>query len=112
MRLRPYRTVEDKIDGVVVTFVDIGERRRAEEALRDSEARIRSVIDGVADAIVTIDEHGRIQSLNAAARRMFGYAADELVERDANLLGPQPEDSQPADFARVSSRSGRAARSG
>ncbi len=41
MRLRPYRTVEDRIDGVVVTFVDIGERRRAEDALRDSEARMR-----------------------------------------------------------------------
>ena len=36
-RLRPYRTVEDKIDGVVVTFVDIGERRRAEDSLRESE---------------------------------------------------------------------------
>ena len=34
-RLKPYRTVEDKIDGVVVTFVDIGERRRAEDALRE-----------------------------------------------------------------------------
>ena len=33
-RFKPYRTVEDKIDGVVVTFVDIGERRRAEDSLR------------------------------------------------------------------------------
>ena len=39
-RLKPYRTVEDKIDGVVVTFVDIGERRRAEDALRDSASRM------------------------------------------------------------------------
>ncbi|MBV8795589.1 MAG: PAS domain-containing protein, partial [Hyphomicrobiales bacterium] len=39
-RLKPYRTVEDKIDGVVVTFVDIGERRRAADALRESESRM------------------------------------------------------------------------
>src|SRR5208337_4732168 len=56
MRMRPYRTVEDKIDGVVVTFVDISERRRAEDALSDSEARMRAVIDGVAVSIVTINE--------------------------------------------------------
>ena len=43
-RLKPYRTVEDKIDGVVVTFVDIGERRRAEDALRDSESRMRIMV--------------------------------------------------------------------
>jgi two-component system CheB/CheR fusion protein len=43
-RLRPYRTVEDKIDGVVVTFVDIGERRRAEDALRESESQMRILV--------------------------------------------------------------------
>jgi two-component system CheB/CheR fusion protein len=43
-RLKPYRTVEDKIDGIVVTFVDIGERRRAEDALRESESRMRTVV--------------------------------------------------------------------
>jgi two-component system CheB/CheR fusion protein len=43
-RLRPYRTVEDKIDGVVVTFVDIGERRRAEDALRESDAQMQILV--------------------------------------------------------------------
>jgi two-component system, chemotaxis family, CheB/CheR fusion protein len=43
-RLRPYRTIEDKIDGVVVTFVDIGERRRAADALKDREARMRVLV--------------------------------------------------------------------
>jgi two-component system CheB/CheR fusion protein len=43
-RVKPYRTVEDKIDGVVATFVDIGERRRAEDALRDSESRMRILV--------------------------------------------------------------------
>jgi two-component system CheB/CheR fusion protein len=43
-RLKPYRTVENKIDGVVVTFVDIGERRRAEDALRESESHMRVLV--------------------------------------------------------------------
>ena len=43
-RLKPYRTVQDKIDGVVVTFVDISERRRAEDALIESESRMRILV--------------------------------------------------------------------
>jgi two-component system, chemotaxis family, CheB/CheR fusion protein len=43
MRLRPYRTVEDKIDGVVITFVDISERRQVEDALRESERELRQL---------------------------------------------------------------------
>jgi two-component system CheB/CheR fusion protein len=39
LRLCPYRTVEDKIDGIVITFVEITERRRMEEALRTSDVR-------------------------------------------------------------------------
>jgi two-component system CheB/CheR fusion protein len=43
MRLRPYRTVDDKIDGVVITFVDISDRRQVEEALRQSERKLRAL---------------------------------------------------------------------
>jgi two-component system CheB/CheR fusion protein len=42
-RLRPYRTVEDKIDGVVITFIDVSPRRAAEEALRDAERQLREL---------------------------------------------------------------------
>jgi two-component system, chemotaxis family, CheB/CheR fusion protein len=44
MRLRPYRTVDDKIDGVVITFVDVSERHQVEHALRQSEARQRLLL--------------------------------------------------------------------
>ena len=44
VRLRPYRTVEDKIDGVVITFVDISERHHVEQALREGEARQRLLL--------------------------------------------------------------------
>ncbi|MBO0716612.1 MAG: PAS domain-containing protein [Rhizobiales bacterium] len=44
VRLRPYRTVDDKIDGVVITFVDISERHKVEHALREGEARQRLLL--------------------------------------------------------------------
>ena len=94
MRLRPYRTVENRIDGIVVTFVDISERRRAEDALRDSEARLRAVIDGVADAIVTIDETGAIQAVNKSAAAMFGYTAEEFLGANVSKLMPEPDRPQ------------------
>jgi two-component system CheB/CheR fusion protein len=43
MRLRPYRTVDDKIDGVVITFVDVSDRRHVEDALRESERKLREL---------------------------------------------------------------------
>ena len=106
MRLRPYRTVQDRIDGVVVTFVDIGERRRAEDALRDSEARMRAIINGVAVAIVTIDEHGTIQSINAATTTMLGYSADELIGQNVKALAPEPDRSQHDDYIQHYIRTG------
>jgi two-component system CheB/CheR fusion protein len=41
VRFRPYRTMDNRIDGVVITFVDISERRQAEEALRESERQLK-----------------------------------------------------------------------
>ena len=43
-RLRPYRSGDDRISGVVLTFVDISERRRVSEALRESEALFRTIV--------------------------------------------------------------------
>ena len=58
-RMLPYRTVEDRIDGVVLTFVDITARKRAEEASRSSEERFRLLVEGVRDyAIFLFDESG------------------------------------------------------
>jgi two-component system CheB/CheR fusion protein len=51
LRLRPYRTVEDKIDGVVLTFVDITQRREAERSLRESQARLDAFVTATSDVI-------------------------------------------------------------
>jgi PAS domain S-box-containing protein len=73
-------------------------RRQAEEqvllntkgSLRESRERLRAVVQTAVDAIITIDERGIIDSVNAAAERMFGYSAAEIIGQNVSLLMPSP----------------------
>ena len=69
---------------------DLTKRARLEDELRASEARWRAVIDSAVDGIVVIDAHGRVESFNPAAERMFGYAAEEVLGRNVDMLMPSP----------------------
>jgi two-component system CheB/CheR fusion protein len=92
VRLLPYRTVEDKIDGVILTFVDITERREAEAAARAGEERLRLVVESVQDyAIFTTDPSGQIDSWNAGAEHMLGYTEAEAIGQSAAIIFT-PED--------------------
>ena len=56
-------------------------RQRSEQALRDSENKLRGMINGALDAIVTIDEQGAIIEFNPAAEHIFGYRREEVLGR-------------------------------
>jgi two-component system, cell cycle sensor histidine kinase and response regulator CckA len=59
------------------------------EELRESEARSRIVMETVADAVVTVDEGGRILFVNGAAGRVFGYGAGEMLGSNLTMLMPE-----------------------
>jgi two-component system, LuxR family, sensor kinase FixL len=63
-------------------------------ALQAAEARLRSILETVPDAMIIIDERGRVESLSTTAERLFGYAADEVVGRDIKMLMPTPHREQ------------------
>ena len=64
------------------------ERARAERALRESEESYRVVAETATDAIVTIDDEGRILFVNQAAENIFGHTVDEMRGRDVTLVMP------------------------
>ena len=65
------------------------DRSRAEEALRESERRYRTLVDSAPDAIVTVDSGGRVRSWNAAAEDMFGFAAQEMMGHSIHKVVPE-----------------------
>ena len=68
----------------------IRERRVAERTLREREGTLRAILETAADAIVVIDDRAVVRSFNGAAERMFGYAADEVIGQNINMLMPAP----------------------
>lgn len=71
------------------------ERERAERRLRESETYLQSILDTVADAILTTNADGRITTWNHAATRMFEYEAAELEGRPIHALVPDIGPSNP-----------------
>ncbi|MEW6369499.1 MAG: CheR family methyltransferase [Pseudomonadota bacterium] len=111
VRLLPYRTNEDRIEGAVMTFFDITARRQAEEQARASEARMRMVAESANDyAIITMDEEGRATSWNKGAEQLFGYTEQEMLGHTLDLLFvPEDRDAGvPLDELRRARTEGRA----
>ena len=76
------------------------ERCQAQAALRESELRMRAVVEMAADGIITISSSGVIESFNGAAEGVFGYAAHEVVGRNVALLMPSPDREQHDGYLR------------
>jgi len=77
----PLRNEKDEITALLAVTRDITERKKAEEALRESEERFRAITMTASDAILLMDDKEKIVYWNPAAERIFGYSADEAVGR-------------------------------
>lgn len=71
---------------VVLAGVEVTDQRPIQSALAEREARLDAILETAAEGIVTIDEHGIIESFNPAAERMFGYSAGDLVGQNVKVL--------------------------
>lgn len=81
-------------DGTVTHHIgiqnDISDRMANEAALRSNRTLLQTMIATSPDAILTIDPAGSIESFNAAAASMFGYAAGEVIGKNVKMLMPDP----------------------
>ena len=94
MRILPYRTLDNVIEGAVLTFVDITEMKKSHALLREAHDQLR--LAGIArdsqDAIVVLNLDGYILALNPSAQRLFGWTEDEASAM--HIRDMIPEDIQ------------------
>lgn len=75
----------------LITVTDVTDRKRAEESLRQSEERFRSIIEQAADAIFLHDLNGRVLEANQQACASLGYTRSELLSMSVSDLDPDME---------------------
>jgi PAS domain S-box-containing protein len=96
-------------DGTIAEYcLDITSSKRTEEALRDSEERLRMVVETAVDAIVLINDEGRILAFNPAAERMFGYSHAEVIGENVKLLMPDPHKARHDSYISAYRKTGKA----
>ncbi|MEO6422519.1 MAG: PAS domain S-box protein, partial [Candidatus Nitrotoga sp.] len=83
------RNVNGNIVNLHGTVQDITERKRVEQALRESEERLAVVIDSAMDGVITVDEQQRIRLFNPAAAEMFGQSTAEAIGQPLSRLIPE-----------------------
>ena len=91
----PIRDRDGQVVGAVLVFRDVTEEYAAQQSLRDNAALIQTILNTVADGIITLHARGGIvETVNPAAERMFGYTAMDLVGHNFSLLIPELDQDQ------------------
>lgn len=82
MKVRPYRTTNNLIDGVVITFDDITARKQADEALEQHRVFQEAVLDCTANGIVACNEEGTLTYFNKAAHEFYGLPLERIPQHE------------------------------
>ncbi len=81
LRARPYRTVDNKIDGAVIVLIDIGQIRATQQELRSAHAYAQAVIEGVQVPLVVLNDDLRIRLVNPAFAELSQLSPDKIDNR-------------------------------
>jgi len=93
LRIRPYRTLENVIEGAVITFMEVTEQKRAQALLLEHESlrRMAAVMRDAGDAITVQALDGRILAWNQTAAKRYGYTETEALSMNIRALFPEDD---------------------
>jgi len=92
IRIMPYRTFDDKIDGLVITFVNNSDIKRLEGELHETEQMHRLILNSSSDVIIRLSTDYKIIEFNAEAEKFFGKKRKTVVNKDyIQLFIPGPQ---------------------
>ncbi|MBF0480638.1 MAG: PAS domain-containing protein [Desulfovibrionaceae bacterium] len=102
MSIQPYRTLENVVEGAVITFVDITEIKKSQELLKQAndQLHLAVVVRDSHDAIVMTDLDGRIMAWNPSAQRIFGWSETEALAMNIRDLIPEKLRGKALDIIR------------
>jgi len=95
VRITPYRTLDNVIDGVVITFIDITQNKKLEV-----ERRLATVVIDSNDAVTVQDFNGNIRAWNRGAEKMYGYSEAEALKMNISRIIPPDESKKAVNMVR------------
>ncbi len=98
------------INGIVVNYRDITERKKAEQAVKESQSRLEAIVSTALNGIITIDSEQNIVLFNPTAERIFGYSVDEVLGQSLEKLIPNRYHGSHASHVKAYGVSGNTAR--
>lgn len=90
LTVSPLFNQSGKVVGASKVARDITERKLAEQALRETTARLRTLTETAVDGVILIDARGAVLMFNPACEKLFGYSADTVIGENVKMLMPQP----------------------
>ena len=90
LTVSPLFNQSGKVVGASKVARDITERKLADQALRETAARLRTLTETAVDGVILIDARGVVLMFNPACEKLFGYSADTVIGENVKMLMPQP----------------------
>ncbi|WP_161946240.1 chemotaxis protein CheB [Desulfonatronum thiosulfatophilum] len=102
MHIRPYRTMENRVEGAVISFVNITHRKKIEEEKQKSEEHFKQMFLNAPMPYQSLDEEANFLDVNQAFMNMLGYSTEELIgESVERFLPPELVEGFRAEFAKL-----------
>ncbi|MCU1339384.1 MAG: methyltransferase/methylesterase, CheR/CheB with sensor [Bryobacterales bacterium] len=104
MRLRPYRTADNRIDGVLMIFVDVHAVKTTQDALRDQNSFSTAVMESSGALVMVTDTEGRVVAFNRACQIASGYKLEEMAGKviwDRSLVPKEEIDRERTIYRRL-----------